>query len=377
MSSIGFVSSSLQGSGGLERFELEIARGLAELGWQISILYNDDGDLSAEWARFARMARRADISGPGAASPERNPLVDSDLLYCHAPSLFAETLEFGDVLGIPVVGHLHLPPEHLRKGIKGMVFGRTRGTVDPDVFSRRTRVRRFIAVSNAMRQQWCATGLPADRVDVVHNGIDLGTYQPADTATRSKVRREIGLDDDALLLAYIGRIDPMKGIGELIEAFGLLPASERSVHLAIIGSPSRYLAEEGERFVSHLSSTAPPSVHWLGQRSDVARLYAAIDVLVVPSQWDEPFGLVAAEAMASGVCVVAADRGGLPEILRDDLRVNVVEPTPAALGARLHQLIAQPARIAEFGRRGREVVAEHFDLRDTIERIDKSLRSAM
>jgi glycosyltransferase involved in cell wall biosynthesis len=207
--------------------------------------------------------------------------------------------------------------------------------------------------------------------------VDLDRYQPLTAADRAHLRREIGICEQSVLIGFVGRIDPMKGIGELVESFGRLAATQsRPVDLAVVGSPSRYLGDEGARFASELAAHAPSGVHWLGQRDDVARLYGAMDVLVVPSQWDEPFGLVAAEAMAAGVCVVAANRGGLPEILKDDLQVNVVEPSPAGLTARLEELVADRGRTADLGRRGRQVVAANFDLRQTIRNIDASLRAA-
>jgi glycosyltransferase involved in cell wall biosynthesis len=377
MTTVGFVSGTLQGSGGLELFELEIGRGLAGIGWDVSIVYETDGNLSPSWAGFARMTRLDALAGDYADPRVANPLATADVIYAHSPALFAPALRAGHAFGAPAVGHLHLPPEHLRKGLKGLVFGRTRGPVDAEVFSRRSRMSRFIAVSTAMKRQWHQSGLPARRIDVVHNGVDLDRYQPLTAADRAHLRREIGICEQSVLIGFVGRIDPMKGIGELVESFGRLAATQsRPVDLAVVGSPSRYLGDEGARFASELAAHAPSGVHWLGQRDDVARLYGAMDVLVVPSQWDEPFGLVAAEAMAAGVCVVAANRGGLPEILKDDLQVNVVEPSPAGLTARLEELVADRGRTADLGRRGRQVVAANFDLRQTIRNIDASLRAA-
>ena len=97
------------------------------------------------------------------------------------------------------------------------------------------------------------------------------------------------------------------------------------------------------------------------------------DLLVVPSQWDEPFGLVAIEAMASGVAVIAARRGGLPEIFGDRFPGQLVEPTAPELATAIRQMIEQPARLRTLGHASREHVEERFSLAGAVSETEREL----
>jgi glycosyltransferase involved in cell wall biosynthesis len=111
-----------------------------------------------------------------------------------------------------------------------------------------------------------------------------------------------------LRLGYLGRLHPGKGIGWLLEALDSLPSKQWEILLAGSGE-ARYAAELRRRFAS-------PRVHFLGfVRPE--EFFSRIDVLLVPSLLQEPFGRIIIEAYAHGVPVIAADRGGIPEIVDD------------------------------------------------------------
>jgi glycogen synthase len=114
-------------------------------------------------------------------------------------------------------------------------------------------------------------------------------------------------------LLYVGRVDPVKGVATLIRAFALLPPSAR---LAIVGGgPHTYVAEM-KALAAQLGVSDRVSFSRC-PRSELRQRYLDSDVLVFPSEWDEPFGLVPIEAMACGVPVVATATGGAAEFLRD------------------------------------------------------------
>ena len=102
-------------------------------------------------------------------------------------------------------------------------------------------------------------------------------------------------------------------------------------------------------------------VHYVGPRRDVHRVMEAADVVLVPSVWDEPFGLVAAEAQLVGVPVVASDRGALPELIGEG-RLGLVAPAgdAAALAACVERLGADAALRARLSTAAREHAAERY-----------------
>jgi len=174
----------------------------------------------------------------------------------------------------------------------------TMHNIDRDERWRHHRLRRLssqwadhtVCVSDAVKSH-CLSNRWADseRISVIENGVDLGRFTASPTLSRHAKR-----------LLAIGRLVPQKGFDTLIEACQGL-----DVTLKIIG-------EGPER--EKLEAMAPSNVVLPGETEDIAEHFAEADVFIMPSRW-EGFGLVAAEAMASGVPVIATKVDGLTEVL--------------------------------------------------------------
>jgi glycosyltransferase involved in cell wall biosynthesis len=192
-----------------------------------------------------------------------------------------------------------------------------------------------------------------DRVTVVENGIDVSRFMSADSRG---LRAELGVGD-APLIVCASRMSPEKGVDVLIEAFPRLEASD--AHLLLVSDGPD--AAKCRALAAQLG--VADRVHFLGTRSDVPRIFHAASVVVVPSLWDEAFGLVVVEAMAAGRPVVVTRAGAMPEIV-DHGRCGVVVPKrdPAALVAVLDDLLAAPGYAAELGAAAQRRVCEHYIL---------------
>lgn len=125
-----------------------------------------------------------------------------------------------------------------------------------------------------------------------------------DPGRRSRIRADLGVPSEATVFLYVGRLEPHKGLQELLDAFSRLPAEDGPVSLLLVGDGS--LREMLDRAMS-----ADPRIRWPGRLSGTALwdAYAAADVFVLPSRF-EPWGLVVNEAMAAGLPVIASDRVG-------------------------------------------------------------------
>ncbi len=140
-----------------------------------------------------------------------------------------------------------------------------------------------------------------DRIDVVHPGVDLEMFTPGD---KRSARAALGLDTDEPILAFVGRIQPLKAPDVLLRAAGKLPG----VRVVVAGGPSGsgLTAPDGliqladELGIADRVSFLPPQ-----SRDQLVDLYRAADLVAVPS-YSESFGLVAIEAQACGTPVVAA-----------------------------------------------------------------------
>ncbi len=188
----------------------------------------------------------------------------------------------------------------------------------------------------------------APQASVLHDGLPL---VPA-RAPRAAARAALGLTEDAFVVAILGRISSWKGQDVLIRALAQLGDDDGGggggggdVAIALVAGDPWQGEEQRLRDLHALAARlgVADRVRFLGFRSDVENVYGAADVVAVASTQPDPLPNAALEAAAAGCCVVAADHGGLPEILTDGVTGRLVTPgDPAALAAALTQLRADP-----------------------------------
>jgi glycosyltransferase involved in cell wall biosynthesis len=201
-------------------------------------------------------------------------------------------------------------------------------------------------------------GLDPARITVVPNGVDTDVFRPGDASARAAARRALGAVDEEGLVLGIGRLTPQKGFGLLLEAIARLRTHHPRTRLVLAGDGGqRSVLDERVRALR-----LGDGVSFLGVRTDVPQLLRGADVVAVPSL-HEGFGLVAAEAMASAVPVVASRTGPLPEIVSDG-ESGLLFPSgdAAALAAALDTLLASADLRASMGARGRVRAVERFSL---------------
>lgn len=172
---------------------------------------------------------------------------------------------------------------------------------------------RFVAVGNSVRQALIEIeGLPAHRVEVVHNGVDLPACA-ADVADRAAIRAELGLAGDDFMVVQVARLDPIKDHNTAIRAIGLAAHTSPRMRLFIVGDGPEKLPIQQAIDQQGLSG----QVTMLGLRNDVHRLLAAADAFLLTSV-SEGIPITILEAMAASVPVVATSAGGVPELISDE-----------------------------------------------------------
>jgi D-inositol-3-phosphate glycosyltransferase len=188
-----------------------------------------------------------------------------------------------------------------------------------------------------------------DTVHVVSPGVDLYTFTPGES--RSTARDQIGQPQDALVVSFVGRIQPHKGPEVLIRATSELvkhtPLLRHKLIVNIVGGASGANTEEVDRLkelttwlaIDDVVRFTPPV-----PRVDLPQWYRAADLVIVPS-YSESFGLVALEAQACGTPVVATAVGGLRTAVADGISGVLVDGhDPKAWSSVISRLLQEPQR---------------------------------
>ena len=204
----------------------------------------------------------------------------------------------------------------------------------------------------------CAQFGGDERALVLHDGLPI----VGERADRAAARATLELPDDAFVCAILGRISTWKGQDVLIRALADPALAAAGAIALVAGEP--WQGEERRLQDLHALATqlgVAERVRFCGFRSDVENVYGAADVVCVPSTQPDPLPNAALEAAAAGCCVVAADHGGLPEILRDGTTGTLVTPGyPAALAAALARCHGDRALRERLGAAAAADVRERF-----------------
>jgi glycosyltransferase involved in cell wall biosynthesis len=229
----------------------------------------------------------------------------------------------------------------------------------------------LIAISEQTKQDWLTAGFAAQKIDMVHNGIELAKFRPA--LDRSIARSRWQLSETAQVVSYVGRLDKVKGIETLLRAIALLKSEALDLQLLIAGKPL-IQQPQYQDFLKQLAKQLDisESVKFLGHVSQPAEVYQASQVVVVPSIWSEPLGRTLLEAMACGVPVVASRVGGIPEVLANEFAQGLFEPGNVEdLVAKLRHVLNWQAQDPALSQRCRAYVGDRFPLSKAVEGVEQ------
>lgn len=338
--------------GGAERFTADLCRVMREAGADASVLFvTDPGRLGDELEAHGIPYSALDLRRGRAVlrSPRRFARAARELgpdgVILVSPGYLAAALKIG--------------------GYRGRVVAVLHDLVQPIVVSMRRRLLKRadiasgvyacdveVAVSDYVRAARMRLPLRRRHVVRIYNGVDLEAFAPDAAATRRK----------SATLGWAGRLVEGKGLDTLIEAVARTDARTRPNVLVAGDGPLRSALESQAQ-----ARRVQDRVTFLGWAPDMATFWRGCDVAAVPADdWIESFGMVAAEAMACGVPVVASRSGALPELVEDGVTGRIVPPGDAdALSAAIGELLADPARREAAARASRERCERHFDLRRT------------
>lgn len=223
---------------------------------------------------------------------------------------------------------------------------------------------RIVCCSEAARTAHERIGYRADRIVVIPNGFDPSEFRP-DAAARAAIRSELGIGDDEVVIGSVARDDPAKDHATLLAAARLFTASGGRAHFVLCGAG---VTADNPRLAAMVRAVgAAGRVHLLGQRRDVTRVMAAMDILTSSSRI-EGFPNVVGEAMACGIPCVVTDVGDSAYLVGE---TGVVVPPrdPGALAGAWTSLLRRGTDSrAALGRAARERVSRMFSIESVVER---------
>jgi glycosyltransferase involved in cell wall biosynthesis len=341
--------------GGSEMLSLSICTDMRKRGHSTHLLYETEGDMVEAYRAATVAVHRAAVRPLAVRHP-----VEAATSLARLGSLVRShkidvifTSQLGYVSLLALAREIYRVPTLVHLGL-ALAF-------DSPLFKwSLSKMASGVAPSEHMRRTWLGLGWAADRIHVVPNGVDLNRFRPVADAVQ--LRREIGLPSDGPVVAYVGRLVEEKGVFTLIRAAALLKERGATFHLVLVGSSPAGQRESLKDAAQKLGlGSADVSIHQPTSRPEA--YYAAADVVAVPSEWPEPFGLAAIEAMASGAVPVVSDAGILPEIIGHEQSACVFPQGDAEqLANRIHFLLADSHARLAIRTACMDRVRENFDL---------------
>jgi glycosyltransferase involved in cell wall biosynthesis len=207
------------------------------------------------------------------------------------------------------------------------------------------------------------------KAQLLGNGVDLTRFDPdrVPADRRARLRAELGVRDDQVVVGTVGRLVREKGYPELFAAMEALARVEPDRYVLVcVGGDD---PEKADRLPPELLEAARTGgVRLLGHRDDVDELLSAFDVFVLASH-REGFPRAAMEAAAMGLPIVATDIRGCREVVEPGVNGTLVPMRDAAALAAALMALVDPARRAQWGRASRDVAERRFDERDVVRRV--------
>lgn len=207
----------------------------------------------------------------------------------------------------------------------------------------------LVACSVSVREHVSAhLGLAQEQITVIPNGVDAARFSGGD---RTRLRAELRIPPGAAVVGTVGRTSTQKAHDDFLRAAALIRDQRPdTVFLVVGGSDDPELTRRLHTLAAELGLAE--QVRFTGYRSDLADVYAALDVFVLSSHW-EGFGLVLVEAMAAGRPVVTTDVGPVADVVgREGAAVLVPPAASDRLAAEVLALLGDPARASRVGLQG-------------------------
>jgi len=341
--------------GGMEAVALRLSKELQRRGHEIFLVYETDGTMLPAYDAIVSKKFRMQLPG----FPMRRPFTILALVWRliklikvhRIDRIFSSHLGFIRVCaviriltGTPAFFHLGLPGSAMPFSVS-FALRWMGGGISPAPHTLAT---------------WTEKSWPDETLWQVRNWVDGEEFQPA--PNKIELRAGLAMSPDAFVIGFVGRIVREKGVEVLVDAFNLVVRKWPECRLLMGGTFDQdYIDELMKR------CDAPEKFRVLPRTSRPQEVYGAIDVICVPSIWEEPYPLVLLEAMASGLAITISDVGVLPDILGEEAAEWVCAAGDVEdLAQKLEKLANDPVQTRRQGVKMRERALQVYGPKDPV-----------
>ena len=353
-------------SGG-EKVLFDLATSMKERGHEVSVVCPDPGQLPDELRKAGIRSKIIPFHKTYDLKAARRiaRFIKSnkfDVLHSHSMLTNIISRVAGKLANVPVsVSTEHLTMELARGGRSGETIERLKARYYRILDNYTSQFnQQVIAVSNAVRDDLIEQGIPAERITVIQNGINIPDIDP-DAGER--IRRELGVKPEDTVIGAVGRLSPQKDYPTLLRAFKEVKRSCPRAILLIAGDG--YLRENLEKLTDELGIRE--RVKFLGYRSNILEVVSSFDIYVLSSLW-EGLPLAVLEAMAMGKPVVATNVPGTEEAVNEEETGFLVPlKDDHSLSQRIIELVRNKEKAQVMGEAGRRRWHDCFSLNRVID----------
>jgi glycosyltransferase involved in cell wall biosynthesis len=365
--------------GGPVKVALDIGKQLVKSGHKVVVFTSDAKDLKKRLGRDHAEVEGMDVYyfrnlsmslvkrsmlflTPALNKKMRSDLKSFDVVHLHEYTTYQNIVVhyYAKKFGIPYIlqahGSLQIIGRQTRKWIFDSFFG-------SKLIKDSSKV---IALSELEVGQYKGAGVPAEKIALIPNGLDLTGY--SDLPSPGSFKKKFGLGNNERILLFLGRIHEIKGVDILVRAFASVAHKLDNVKLVIVGPDDGYL----ERVKALISSAKiEDKVLICGPLYGDAKLEAYIDadIYVLPSRY-ELFPMTILEAYACGKPVIASDVGRANELVIDgETGLMFESENTKDLASKIFSLMNDAEKAQEMGLKGRQHVRDNF----SIEKVAKAL----
>ncbi|CAM8002350.1 MULTISPECIES: lipopolysaccharide N-acetylglucosaminyltransferase [Atlantibacter] len=280
------------------------------------------------------------------------PVTDNSVIVVHnSMKLYRQIRQHAPELKVAIHMHNAFEPKGLEQNVK-------------------------MIVPSQFLQNYYRGFLPDADIEIVPNGIDLDTYQ---SAYQAVTKADLAISPHEKVILYAGRIVPDKGVLPLMHAFEKLSQTHQDLRFVVIGDYNEESKSDNgayQREVREIAARLGDRCKLMGSipPDKMHTWYPLADLVVIPSQFQEPFCMVAIEAMGAAKPVLVSTRGGMVEFVKENgTGYHLREPMTADSIAEDIETVLDNATRDEVARRGQQYVHTHYSWTGVTQRFEEVL----